>query len=62
MIPGHDPAAPLPRNVEDAASALVNLGYGRPQAASAVTAAAAALGAEAATAALIRHGLKTLST
>ena len=62
VIPGHDPASPLPRNVEDAASALVNLGYGRPQAASAVTAAAAALGAEAATAALIRHGLKTLST
>ena len=61
VIPGHDPASPLPRNVEDAASALVNLGYGRPQAASAVTAAAAALGAEAATAALIRHGLKTLS-
>lgn len=61
VIPGHDPASPLPRNVEDAASALVNLGYGRPQAASAVTAAAAALGADAATAALIRHGLKTLS-
>ncbi len=61
-IPGHDPASPLPRNVEDAASALVNLGYGRPQAASAVTAAAVALGAEAATAALIRHGLKTLSS
>ena len=60
-IPGHDPASPLPRGVEDAVSVLVNLGYGRPQAASAVTTAATALGAEAATAALIRHGLRTLS-
>ena len=51
----------LPRNVEDAVSALVNLGYGRPQAAQAVTAAAESLGAEAATAALIRSGLRHLS-
>ena len=60
-IPGHDPDTPLPRNVEDAVSALVNLGYGRPQAAAAVSAAATSLGVEAATAPLIRHGLKTLS-
>jgi len=61
IIPGQDAGAPLPRNVEDAVSALVNLGYGRPQAASAIAAAVAALGAEAQAAALIRDGLRTLS-
>ena len=60
-MPGQEPGAPLPRNVEDAVSALVNLGYGRPQAAGAVGAAVASLGAEAQTAALIRGGLKALS-
>ncbi len=51
----------MPRNAEDAVSALMNLGYGRPQASAAVAAAVAALGAEALTAALIRSGLRTLS-
>ena len=60
-MPGGEPGAPLPRNVEDAVSALVNLGYGRPQAASAVGAAVTSLGAEAPTATLIRGGLKALS-
>ncbi len=60
-LPGHDPAAPLPRNVEDAVSALVNLGYARPQATAAIAAAIEALGAEAETAPLIRAGLKQLS-
>ena len=52
----------LPRTVEDAISALMNLGYGRPQAAQAVNAAAGVLGETAATAALIRAGLKALSS
>ena len=60
-MPGGEPGAPLPRNVEDAVSALVNLGYGRPQAASAVGVAVTSLGAEAPTATLIRGGLKALS-
>ena len=45
----------------DAVSALVNLGYGRPQAAHAVAKGLAALGETAATAALIRRGLKELA-
>ncbi len=61
VMPDAEPGAPLPRNVEDAVSALVNLGYGRPQAASAVGAAVASLGAEAQTAALIRGGLRALA-
>ena len=51
----------LPRHAEDAVSALVNLGYGRPQVLGAVAEAVASLGEEAATAVLIRHGLKLLS-
>jgi Holliday junction DNA helicase RuvA len=54
-------ASALPRAAEDAILALVNLGYGRPQAAAAVAHGVAALGEGAATAALIRHGLKQLS-
>jgi Holliday junction DNA helicase RuvA len=46
----------------DAISALVNLGYGRPQAAAAVAASLAALGEGAETAALIRRGLKELAS
>jgi holliday junction DNA helicase RuvA len=46
---------------EDAVLALVNLGYGRPQAAEAVARGAASLGAGATTAALIRLGLKELA-
>jgi holliday junction DNA helicase RuvA len=45
----------------DAVLALVNLGYARPQAAQAVAKGAAALGAGATTAALIRLGLKELA-
>ncbi len=52
---------PLPTGAEDAVAALVNLGYGRPNAAAAVSQAVSTLGAEAATATLIRHGLKLLS-
>lgn len=54
-----DAGAPAP--VRDAISALVNLGYGRPQAAAAVAASAKALGADAPTSALIRQGLKELA-
>ncbi len=52
-------AAPSP--VRDAISALCNLGYGRPQAATAVAASVKALGEGAETSALIRRGLKELS-
>jgi Holliday junction DNA helicase RuvA len=45
----------------DALLALVNLGYGRPQAAEAVARGAAALGVGATTAALIRRSLKELA-
>ncbi len=62
VLPGHEPGAPLPPAVEDAVSALVNLGYGRPQAAGAVATAVAALGADAPTAALIRGGLRALAS
>ncbi len=50
-----------PKPVADAVSALVNLGYGQPQATAAIAAAwrAAGEGADAAT--LIRHGLKELA-
>ncbi|MGO3928693.1 Holliday junction branch migration protein RuvA [Rhodopseudomonas pseudopalustris] len=50
-----------PRPVTDAISALVNLGYGQPQAAAAIAAAARAAGDDAATAQLIKLGLKELS-
>ncbi|EJW12500.1 Holliday junction DNA helicase RuvA [Rhodovulum sp. PH10] len=50
-----------PRPVADAVSALVNLGYARPQAAAAVAAAAKAAGEGADTAKLIRLGLKELA-
>ncbi len=47
---------------QEAISALVNLGYGRPQAATAIAASVKALGEGAETAALIRRGLKELAT
>ena len=47
--------------VKDAISALTNLGYGAPQAAATVAAAARALGESAETGALIRQGLKELA-
>ena len=50
-----------PRPVADAISALVNLGYGQPQATAAVAAAAREAGENADTARLIRFGLKELS-
>jgi len=54
-----DRRAPPP--VVDAVSALVNLGYGQPQAAAAVAAAARSAGEGADTARLIRLGLKELA-
>jgi Holliday junction DNA helicase RuvA len=53
------PAAP--QAAQDAISALVNLGYGRPQAAAAVAASLKALGDSADAGALIRRGLKELA-
>lgn len=50
-----------PRAVADAISALVNLGYGQPQAAAAIAAATRSAGEDAATAQLIKLGLKELS-
>lgn len=50
-----------PRPVADAVSALVNLGYGHPQAAAAIAAASRAAGDNADTATLIRQGLKELA-
>jgi Holliday junction DNA helicase RuvA len=50
-----------PQPVLDAVSALVNLGYGQPQAAAAVAAASRSAGEGADTAQLIRQGLKELS-
>jgi len=50
-----------PRPVMDAVSALVNLGYGHPQAAAAIAAAARNVGDAADTATLIRQGLKELA-
>jgi Holliday junction DNA helicase RuvA len=47
--------------LKDAISALVNLGYGQPQATAAVAAAARAAGEGAGTAALIKLGLKEMS-
>ncbi|MBB4198680.1 Holliday junction branch migration protein RuvA [Rhodoblastus sphagnicola] len=45
----------------EAISALVNLGYGRPQAATAIAASLKVLGEDAETSALIRRGLKELA-
>jgi Holliday junction DNA helicase RuvA len=50
-----------PQPIADAVSALVNLGYGRPQAASAVAVAARSAGEGADAANLIRLGLKELA-
>jgi Holliday junction DNA helicase RuvA len=53
--------ARAPKPVTDAISALVNLGYGQPQAAAAIAAAARSAGETAETAQLIRLGLKELA-
>jgi Holliday junction DNA helicase RuvA len=50
-----------PRPVADAVSALVNLGYGHPQAAAAIAAAARSEGEDADVSKLIRLGLKELA-
>jgi holliday junction DNA helicase RuvA len=50
-----------PRPVQDAISALINLGYGHPQAAAAIAAAMRSAGDKAETAQLIRLGLKELA-
>ena len=50
-----------PQPVLDAVSALINLGYGQPQAAAAIAAAARNAGEGADTATLIRQGLKELA-
>lgn len=50
-----------PRPITDAISALVNLGYGQPQAAAAVASAVRAAGDKAETAQLIKLGLKELA-
>ena len=60
-LAGVDDAKSAPRPVQDAISALVNLGYGRPQAAAAVAASIRALGETAEAGALIRRGLKELA-
>lgn len=61
-LAGEDDTKRAPKPVQDAVSALVNLGYGRPQAAAAVAASLATLGEGAEAAALIRRGLKELSS
>jgi holliday junction DNA helicase RuvA len=53
--------ARAPKPVADAISALVNLGYGQPQAAAAIAAATRSAGDKAETAQLIRLGLKELA-
>jgi Holliday junction DNA helicase RuvA len=61
-LAGADEAPAASTAAQEAISALVNLGYGRPQAATAIAASLKALGDAAETAALIRRGLKELAT
>jgi Holliday junction DNA helicase RuvA len=60
-LSGEEAETGAPSAVRDAISALVNLGYGRPQAAAAVAASVKALGEAAEAGALIRRGLRELS-
>lgn len=60
-LAGENEAKSAPRPVQDAISALVNLGYGRPQAAAAIAASVKAMGEDADAGALIRRGLKELA-
>ncbi len=59
-LAGHVDERRAPQPVLDAVSALVNLGYGQPQAAAAIAAAAREAGEGAETKTLIRFGLKEL--
>jgi Holliday junction DNA helicase RuvA len=59
-LSGELDARRAPQPVSDAVSALVNLGYGQPQAAAAIAAAARAAGEGADTKSLIRLGLKEI--
>jgi holliday junction DNA helicase RuvA len=59
-LSGELDARRAPQPVSDAVSALVNLGYGQPQAAAAIAAASRAAGEEADTKSLIRLGLKEI--
>ena len=61
-LASEEPARGTPAAVHDAISALINLGYARPQAAAAVATAMKGLGERAEAPALIRRGLKELST
>ena len=61
LLAGDDAVKAAPKPVQDAISALVNLGYGKPQAAAAIAGAVKALGDGAETGALIRRGLKELA-
>jgi Holliday junction DNA helicase RuvA len=60
-LAGEDESKSAPLPVQDAISALVHLGYGRPQAAAAVAQSVRALGETADASALIRRGLKELA-
>ena len=60
-LAGEAPARGAPAAVHDAISALINLGYARPQAAAAIATAMKALGEGAEAQALIRRGLKELA-
>ena len=60
-LAGHAEAGGASNRATDAVSALVNLGYGRPQAAAAVAASLRALGEAAEAPALIKRGLRELS-
>ena len=61
QLAGDDEQASAPAPVRDAISALVNLGYARPQSAAAIAASVRELGEGAQTSALIRQGLKELA-
>ena len=60
-LAGEDGAKQAPGPAQDAISALVNLGYGRPQASAAIAASIKSLGETAEASALIRQGLKELA-
>jgi holliday junction DNA helicase RuvA len=62
QIAAAKPAAPVTGPLEDAVSALVNLGYRRGDALGAVTAAARKLGDQASSGDLIRGGLKEIAS